>query len=122
MLRPCRINAPAVLAAARATEVHAAAHVTGGGIEGNLARALPEGLGAVVRLRSWQRPPIFTYLAETGGIPEIEMRKVFNLGLGMAIFLPSSSLDAAVQILGASGEIATVIGEVAQGHGVVIDA
>jgi phosphoribosylformylglycinamidine cyclo-ligase len=121
LLRPCRIHAPAVLAAARATEVHAAAHVTGGGIEGNLARALPEGLGAVVRLETWQRHEIFTYLAKTGGLSEIEVRKVFNLGLGMAIFLPSGSVDAACEILGEHGEIATVIGEVALGHGVVIE-
>jgi len=121
LLTPCRIHAPAVLAAARATEIHAAAHVTGGGIEANLARVLPQGLGATLHLGSWQRPPIFTYLGETGGLSEIEMRKVFNLGLGMAIFLPSSSLDVAVDVLGASGEIATVIGEVAAGHGVVID-
>jgi phosphoribosylformylglycinamidine cyclo-ligase len=120
LLRPCRIHAPAVLAAARATELHAAAHVTGGGIEGNLARALPDGLGAVVHLGSWQRPEIFTYLAKTGGISEIDMRKAFNLGLGMAIFLPSGSTDAAVEALSDAGEIATVIGEVAQGHGVVI--
>ena len=121
LLTPCRIHAPAVLAVARATEVHAAAHVTGGGIAGNLARALPEGLGATVRLGAWQRPPIFTYLGESGGLREIEMEKVFNLGLGMAIFLPSSSLDVALDVLGANGETATVVGEVAVGHGVVID-
>jgi len=121
LLTPCRIHAPAVLAAARATEIHAAAHVTGGGIEANLARVLPQGLGATLHLGSWQRPPIFTYLGETGGLREIEMRKVFNLGLGMAIFLPSSSLDVALDVLGANGEVATVVGEVAAGHGVVID-
>ena len=121
LLTPCRIHAPAVLAAAKETEIHAAAHVTGGGIESNLARVLPDGLGARVHLGTWQRQPIFTYLGETGGLRENEMRKVFNLGLGMAIFLPSSSLDVALHVLGASGESATVIGEVAAGHGVVID-
>jgi phosphoribosylformylglycinamidine cyclo-ligase len=121
LLTPCRIHAPAVLAVARATEIHAAAHVTGGGIEGNLARVLPEGLGATVHLGTWQRAPIFTYVGETGGLREIEMRKVFNLGLGMAIFLPSSSLDVALDVLGANGETAAVVGEVAAGHGVVID-
>jgi phosphoribosylformylglycinamidine cyclo-ligase len=121
LLTPCRIHAPAVLAAARATEIHAVAHVTGGGIEANLARALPDGLGATVHLEGWQRPSIFTYLGETGGVREIEMRKVFNLGLGMAIFLPSSSLDVALEVLGANGETAAVVGEVAAGHGVVID-
>ena len=121
LLTPCRIHAPAVLAAARATEIHAAAHITGGGIEGNVARALPADLGATLHLRAWQRPPIFTYLGETGGLREIEMRKVFNLGLGMAIFLPSSSLEIALDVLGANGETATVVGEVAAGLGVVID-
>ena len=121
LLRHCRIYAPAVLAAARDVEVHAAAHVTGGGIEGNLARALPDELAAHVRLGSWQRQPIFTYLGEMGHLTENEMRKVFNLGLGMAIFLPSGSADAACEILRKKGEIASVIGEVVQGHGVVID-
>ena len=121
LLRPCRIHAPAVLAAARATEVHAAAHVTGGGIEGNLARVLPDGLAAHVHLGSWQRLPIFTYMGETGGLTETEMRKVFNLGLGMAIFLPSGSAAATCEILRKKGERATVIGEVVRGHGVVID-
>ena len=121
LLRHCRIHAPAVLEVARTVEIHAAAHITGGGIEGNLARPLPDGLAAHVRLGSWQRHPIFTYLGETGGLSEIEMRKVFNLGLGMAIFLPSASADEACEILQQRGERATVIGEVVQGHGVVID-
>jgi phosphoribosylformylglycinamidine cyclo-ligase len=121
LLRHCRIYAPAVLATAKKVEVHAAAHVTGGGIEGNLARALPDELAAQVHLGTWQRPPIFAYLGEMGRLSEIEMRKVFNLGLGMAIFLPSGFAEAACDILRQRGEQAAVIGEVVRGHGVVID-
>ncbi|MGZ4103920.1 MAG: phosphoribosylformylglycinamidine cyclo-ligase [Actinomycetota bacterium] len=120
LLRPCRIHAPALLAAARATEVHAAAHITGGGIAANLARALPDGLGATLRLGSWQRHPIFTYLGETGEVSEKDMRNVFNLGLGMAILLPNASVEPACEILRQKGETATVIGEVVRGHGVAI--
>jgi phosphoribosylformylglycinamidine cyclo-ligase len=121
LLRPCRIHAPAVVATARATELHAVAHVTGGGIAANLQRVLPDGLGARLDSRSWQRPPIFTYLAETGGIDENEMRKVFNLGVGMAIFLPADAVDEAVAVLRRNGETVTVIGEVAGGRNVEIE-
>jgi len=120
LLRPCRVHAPAVLAATRATDVHAAAHVTGGGIEGNLARALPDGLGAVIRMSSWDRQPIFTYLDETGRVGEKEMRRVFNLGLGMAIFLPAPEGARICEVLRQMGETAAVIGEVVRGHGVEI--
>jgi phosphoribosylformylglycinamidine cyclo-ligase len=121
LLRPCRIHAPAVLAAVRTTEVHAAAHITGGGIAGNIARVLPAGLGARLRLSSWERPPIFTFLGVTGAISEEEMRRVFNLGLGMAILVAAGSVEPALGALRAHGETATVIGEIERGDGVVID-
>lgn len=62
-------------------DVHALAHVTGGGIPGNLARVLPRGLGAVIDPRSWERPPVYRWLDEQG-VPEDEQRRVFNLGIG----------------------------------------
>jgi phosphoribosylformylglycinamidine cyclo-ligase len=121
LLRPCRIHAPAVVAAARATELHAAAHVTGGGIASNLQRVLPEGMGARLDSSAWDRPPIFNYLSEMGGVSEDDMRKVFNLGVGMAIFLSAGAVDEAVAVLRQYGETVTVIGEVAGGRSVEID-
>lgn len=121
LLEPCRIHAPAVLSAARATELHAAAHVTQGGIAGNLVRALPAGLGARLSAGAWERPPIFAYLQETGAIAEEEMRRVFNLGLGMAILVPPASVEDALRAVQAAGERAFVVGEIVRGTGVVVD-
>jgi phosphoribosylformylglycinamidine cyclo-ligase len=121
LLRPCRIHAPAALAAARATEVHAAAHVTGGGIAGNLARALPSGLGARLDTSTWHRHAIFSFLQEAGTLSEEDMRQVFNLGLGMVILVARDAADAALEVLRAHGEMATIVGEVVPGDGVVIE-
>lgn len=123
LLRPCRIHAPAVLAAARAPEarIHAAAHITGGGIAANLARVLPPGLGAKLDANAWHRHAIFSFLQEAGGLSEEDMRRVFNLGLGMAILVSPDAVDAALAILRAHGETAAVVGEVGLGDGVVIE-
>ncbi|GAB5603128.1 phosphoribosylformylglycinamidine cyclo-ligase [Thermus sp. FJN-A] len=69
-------------------EIHAIAHITGGGLEENLPRALPQGLGAEVRRGSWPVPPVFPYLQRLGEIPEEEMYRVFNMGLGLILVLP----------------------------------
>jgi phosphoribosylformylglycinamidine cyclo-ligase len=84
--------------------VKALAHVTGGGIAGNLARVLPEGVGAVVDPDRWQRPPVFAWLAETG-VPEEELRRVFNLGVGYC----------AVVSRGDAADTDMVIGELEEG-------
>src|SRR5437899_2029999 len=72
-------------------DVRALAHVTGGGIAGNLARCLPEGLGAVVDPSAWARPPVFAWLAEQG-VPEQELRRVFNVGIGYCAVVPSADV------------------------------
>ncbi len=120
LLTPCRIHAAAVLSAMHAGEVHAAAHITGGGIAGNMARALPEGLGARLRSQEWARQPIFDFLQRTGDIPEEEMRRVFNLGLGMVLFVPSDAVSIVLEALRAAGESATIVGDVTADHGVEI--
>jgi phosphoribosylformylglycinamidine cyclo-ligase len=89
LLEPCTIYAPQVLALARAGSIHAAAHVTGGGLQANVARVIPEHLVAEIDWSAWQRPPLFTYLQTVGAIPEEEMRRVFNCGIGMAVVAPS---------------------------------
>lgn len=122
LLRPCRIHAPAVLAAARATDVHAAAHVTQGGVAGNFARALPEGLGARIDARAWTRQPIFDFLQRAGEVAEPEMQRVFNLGLGMVLAVAAQDAEAALEVLRAHSEEAMIIGEVHSGIGVEIVA
>ncbi len=117
LLVPTAIYARKVLALAAQVEVHAAAHVTGGGIPGNLARALPGGLGATVELSSWERPPVFEWLAEQG-VSDEELRSTFNLGAGMLVLTPEGG--RAVDVLADMGVSAWVAGRVAPGDGVAL--
>jgi phosphoribosylformylglycinamidine cyclo-ligase len=120
LLRPSVVYAPAVLAtrSALGEALHACAHITGGGIVGNLPRVLPEGLGAVVRRGSWEEPRIFTEIMRLGAVDEAEMDRVFNRGIGMALVVDGRSVDGAVGALASAGQHAVVIGEVAEGAGV----
>ncbi|NCT11712.1 MAG: phosphoribosylformylglycinamidine cyclo-ligase, partial [Rhodobacterales bacterium] len=83
LLTPTRLYVRAALAAVRAGGVHALAHVTGGGLTENLPRVLPDGLGATIDLGAWTLPPVFRWLAQTGGMAEGELLKTFNSGIGM---------------------------------------
>ncbi len=94
-------------------EVHAAAHITGGGVYENLPRALPQGLGAVLERGSWPVPPIFPYLQRLGGIPEEEMYRVFNMGLGLILILPEEEARKAMDWVEAHP-----VGRVVEGQGV----
>ncbi|MFN8185708.1 MAG: phosphoribosylformylglycinamidine cyclo-ligase [Gaiellales bacterium] len=75
-------------------EIHALAHITGGGIPGNLARVLPAGAGAVIDPQSWKRPPVYAWLDERG-VPEAEQRRVFNLGIGYCAVVPAALAEQA---------------------------
>ncbi|MFP5225403.1 MAG: phosphoribosylformylglycinamidine cyclo-ligase [Actinomycetota bacterium] len=118
LLTPCRIHSPAVLALARESLTHAAAHITGGGITGNLPRVLPEGLGASVDPSAWKREPIFGYLERLGQIEPDEAWRVFNRGLGMMLVVPSDRVDDALALANAHGETAVQVGSVTAGSGV----
>lgn len=118
LLVPSVIYAPAVRAALAAGGVHAAAHITGGGIPGNLARILPDGCGAIVERDRWDVPRIFTEVARAGEIAEAEMARVFNLGIGMILAVERRDADGVVAALAAAGAPGTVIGEVVAGAGV----
>ena len=98
--------------------VHALAHITGGGIPGNLPRVLGPGLGAVVRRDSWEPPPVFRALQEAGAVAQEEMDRVFNMGVGMIAIVPPAQADEVVASLHAVGETAWLIGEIEVGHGV----
>ena len=118
LLVPSVIYSPAMRSLAAAVEVRAFAHVTGGGIPGNLVRVLPDGLGAVVRRGSWPEPRIFSVIQAAGDVADEEMERVFNLGLGMLAVVPPSDADAAVEALGAAGKAAYKVGEVVEGGAV----
>jgi phosphoribosylformylglycinamidine cyclo-ligase len=125
LLRPSVIYTPAVLAVLAALDdgdgLHACAHVTGGGIVGNLPRVLPEGLGADLERSSWVEPRIFEEIRQLGSVEEAEMDRVFNRGVGMAMVVEASRVDVALAALAAAGLPSAVIGTVVNAHaGVVI--
>ncbi len=119
LLRPSVIYTPAVLAAAGAAGggLHACAHITGGGIPGNLPRALPADCDAVVERSAWEVPRVFTEIAEAGPVVPEEMERVFNLGLGMVLVCAPTAADAVLEAAAASGRSAAVVGEVTAGAG-----
>ena len=95
--------------------ISALAHVTGGGIEGNLPRVLPEGLGARVDCGSWTVPNVFRQLERAGGVSRAEMFRVFNMGVGMLVVVAP---DRETQVLAMLGNDAWRVGEVVEGDGV----
>jgi len=117
ILAPTTIYAKAVAELTRTVDVRAMAHITGGGIVGNLARPLPDGLGARLELASWERPAVFRWLAGLG-VEEDEMRRVFNLGVGYAAVVPAGSAETALAACVRAGTAAWVAGEVVAGSGV----
>ena len=120
LLRPSVIYSPALRRLAGDVDVHAFAHVTGGGIPGNLARVLPDGLGAEIRRGSWPEPRIFSVVAEAGGVADDEMVRVFNLGLGMLAVVPDGEVAGALASLAAAGHEAYEVGRVVDGEGVTV--
>jgi phosphoribosylformylglycinamidine cyclo-ligase len=121
LLAPTRIYVKAVLALARELEVHALAHITGGGLTDNIPRVLPDGLEAVLERRRWHRDPVFDWLRQAGHIDPAEMYRTFNCGIGMIAVVPREQAARAVALLAAHGESAQVIGEIQPGsRGVVI--
>jgi phosphoribosylformylglycinamidine cyclo-ligase len=119
LLRPSVIYAPAVLAVERVVDVHAVAHITGGGIPGNLVRALPESADAVVDRSSWEPPRVFDEIQRLGDIDDAEMEQVFNLGVGMIMVVPPDDAYRAIDVLRAQGHAARQIGVVEAGSGEV---
>ncbi len=117
LLVPSVIYAPAVLALQRQVEVRAVAHVTGGGLAGNLERVLPKGIDVTVDPRSWEEPRIFAEIRHAGSISDDEMRKVFNLGIGMVVVVPAEEAFRAIDLLRTHGQRAVEIGRVERGDG-----
>jgi phosphoribosylformylglycinamidine cyclo-ligase len=117
LLRPSVVYARPVVAArdALGEALHACAHITGGGITGNLARVLPEGAAAALERGSWSTPRIFEEISRVGEVDPAEMARVFNLGLGMVVVVDAGAADAALSSLAASGVDAAVVGAVTAG-------
>ncbi len=117
LLAPSVIYAPAVVAALATHEVHAVAHVTGGGLPGNLPRVMADDVDAVVDRSSWEVPRIFRELQAMGDVADDEMARVFNLGVGMVLAVPATEADAVVATLAAHHRPARIVGELVAGTG-----
>ena len=114
LMRPTRIYVRALLALHRAGLLKAAAHITGGGLPGNLPRVLPD--GTVARLEAtWPVPPVFAWLARAGGVAPAEMLRVFNCGVGMALVVTDAA--EAIRVLEAEGEQVSRIGTIVAAPG-----
>jgi len=95
------------------------AHITGGGFVDNLPRVLPKNCDAVIRKGSWPVPPLFKLIGEGGGVPEMEMHQVFNMGIGMTVFVPKAKAGAVLKAIAAHKMRAWEIGHVVKGSGEV---
>jgi phosphoribosylformylglycinamidine cyclo-ligase len=112
LMEPTRIYAKTVLKLMAAVAVKGLAHITGGGLPGNVPRMLPQGTRAVLRKKSWPRPELFKWLQTTGNVAEDEMVRVFNCGIGMVIALAPEQAKLATMLLQREGELAYEIGRV----------
>ena len=119
LLSPSVIYAPAIRELLRVVDVHGIAHITGGGIVGNLPRALGAHHDAVVDRSSWEVPPIFGEIQRGGNVADAEMLRTFNMGLGMVVAVPPEDAHRTIDTLRTAGHRAVEIGEVARGHGEV---
>jgi len=119
LLAPSVIYSPAIHKLLTAVDVHSIAHITGGGLPGNLNRSLGKHHDAVVDPNSWEWPRIFTELQRIGDVSTDEMRKVFNLGVGMVAVVPASAEHKALDVLRTAGHRAKTIGKVVKGTGIV---
>ncbi|HQW07866.1 MAG TPA: phosphoribosylformylglycinamidine cyclo-ligase [Steroidobacteraceae bacterium] len=123
LLAPTRIYVRPLLDLARRIAVHGLAHITGGGLTDNIPRTLPAGLEVALSRRAWHRDPLFDWLQRTGSLPDAEMYRTFNCGIGMVVVVADRDTESALSLLRAQGEIASVIGSVRRGDaGVVISA
>jgi phosphoribosylformylglycinamidine cyclo-ligase len=121
LLEPTRIYVRPVLEAAREGLVQAAAHVTGGGLPGNLTRILPPGLGAHLDPGGWQIPPIFRFIQRLADADEQDIWLTLNMGLGLLLVVRPKAAETCASTLLASGVEASVVGRVEAGEGVTID-
>ncbi len=112
LMAPTRIYVKPLLALLEKIPLHAAAHITGGGLPGNVPRVLPENLRAVIDARAWKRPAVFDWLQEGGNVEEFEMYRTFNCGIGMVLAVAPADAEPALKLLQQAGEMAFLIGHV----------
>lgn len=117
LLTPTRIYVPQIMACREVgANVKGIAHITGGGITGNFARILPEGVGAVIRRGTWMEPAVFGSLQQWGSVDDAEMFDVFNMGLGLLVVAPRDEAGRIIEVL----KEGSVVGECVEGKGVTV--
>ena len=115
LLKPTTIYVKAVAALKNSVTVKGMAHITGGGIPGNVPRMLPKGISAYIETGSWPVPGIFHFIKKTGNVPEDDMKRTFNMGIGYVIVVPKTRAAKAVALLRAAGYDAYIIGKTGKG-------
>ncbi|MBQ9435911.1 MAG: phosphoribosylformylglycinamidine cyclo-ligase [Bacteroidales bacterium] len=120
LLTPTKLYVRPVLDVIRNIDVHAICHITGGGFDENIPRALQKGQGVTVDEKCWEKPPIFDFLEKHGQIPHREMFNIFNMGIGMMLMVDAKDKDTIIERLAQHGEKAFAIGTVTDKEGVNI--
>ena len=118
LLRPHRSYLPAIRAMRASVDIHALAHITGGGLKDNLPRVLPAGVGAEIDRGTWQPNPVFRWIRDVAQLPAAEAYHVFNMGCGLVVIVAGSQAEAARDALLAAGEEAWILGRLVEGTGV----
>ena len=115
LLEPTRLYVKPMLQALKATDaIKAMAHITGGGFPDNIPRVLPDGISANIQLSAIKVPPVFSWLAKTGGVAQDEMLRTFNCGIGMIVVVDAAMAHEAISALREAGEAAVDIGEITE--------
>lgn len=112
LLKPTTIYVKTILSLIRDLPVHGLVHITGGGIDENIIRVIPEACKAIIRKDAWEVPPIFKILQKEGSVPDSEMHRTFNNGIGMVMVVPEKSAQEVMDRLGAMNTKAYFIGEI----------
>jgi phosphoribosylformylglycinamidine cyclo-ligase len=112
LLEPTRIYVKPVLNLLKQVQLHALAHITGGGLSGNICRVIPDGLVAVVERASWDFPDVFQWIQKNGNIADGEMLNTFNCGMGMVLVAAAEDAPAVVENLEAQGEKVWLAGRI----------
>jgi phosphoribosylformylglycinamidine cyclo-ligase len=122
LLTPTRIYVKSILELMKSVDIKAMAHITGGGIPGNLKRVIPAGLEARIASSSWSPPPIFRLLAELGQVDASDMFQTFNMGIGFILIVSPEEVERALAGLRQMGEVPFILGEVSTGErGVIVE-
>ncbi len=114
LLKPTRIYSDTIQKLIRDLPIHGLAHITGGGLVDNISRVIPDACNIIINRKSWEIPPIFSFLQKAGNLSEMEMMRTFNNGVGMVAIVPDKSASDVLQRLRGMNERAAVIGEIVE--------